>query len=62
VGGRTVDPKEKESGLDLLAVGVGPLLMRPIIILLDFGVLGVKMITPGFFSSSGGGLQESEAE
>jgi hypothetical protein len=51
VGGWTAVPKEKELGLALWAVAVGPLLMRPIIILPDFGVLGVKMITPCFFPS-----------
>jgi hypothetical protein len=52
VGGRTTVLKEKEVGLALLAIGVGPLLMRPIIILRGFGGSGVKMITPGFFPSS----------
>jgi hypothetical protein len=40
--------KEKELGLVVLAVGFGPLPMRPIIILPNFGVLRAKIITPGF--------------
>jgi hypothetical protein len=46
-GGQWIIFKKREPGLVLLVVDVGPLPMRPTIVLLDLGVLGVKLITLG---------------